>query len=82
MRSITLFSVLLMTASSQTAVSATSGSWTALDGTWRWHAGDNPQWASATFDDSHWSPLPVPGMLLLVSGDARQDTITRSFSPW
>jgi phosphoserine phosphatase RsbU/P len=60
---IALFSVLLMIASSPTAMAAVSGSWTTLDGTWRWHAGDNPQWATATLDDSHWSPLPVPGPL-------------------
>jgi len=25
-----------------------------LDGQWRFHAGDDPAWASATFDDSQW----------------------------
>jgi hypothetical protein len=47
----------------QTTVQAGSGSWIVLDRTWHWHAGDNPQWASATFDDSAWSPLRVPGPL-------------------
>jgi hypothetical protein len=52
-----------MIASSPTAIAVTSGSWTTLDGTWRWHVGDNPLWASASWDDAHWSPLPVPGPL-------------------
>ncbi|MFL6466132.1 MAG: PP2C family protein-serine/threonine phosphatase [Bryobacteraceae bacterium] len=63
-RAVVLFSFTLMSTGAQTTVHAASGPWTAaLDGTWRWHAGDNTQWASATFDDSHWSPLRVPGPL-------------------
>lgn len=27
---------------------------TSLDGLWRFHPGDNPHWASASFDDSQW----------------------------
>jgi len=27
---------------------------TSLDGLWRFHAGDNPQWADPTFNDSQW----------------------------
>ena len=28
-----------------------------LDGLWRFHTGDNPQWASPSFDDSQWPLL-------------------------
>ena len=28
-----------------------------LDGLWRFHTGDNPAWASPSFDDSKWSLL-------------------------
>jgi Stage II sporulation protein E (SpoIIE) len=28
-----------------------------LDGLWRFHTGDNPEWASPNFDDSNWSLL-------------------------
>lgn len=28
-----------------------------LDGLWRFHIGDNLQWADPNFDDSHWSLL-------------------------
>jgi sigma-B regulation protein RsbU (phosphoserine phosphatase) len=36
--------------------------WTAeLNGTWLWHAGDDVQWATSSFDDSKWSRLAVPG---------------------
>ena len=62
-RIVVLFSLTLLRVGAQTAVQAASGSWIVLDGTWRWQAGDNPQWASSTFDDSQWSPLPVPGPL-------------------
>src|SRR5271154_2506537 len=30
---------------------------TDLNGPWRFNAGDDPQWASSAFDDSHWSLL-------------------------
>ena len=30
---------------------------TSLDGLWRFHTGDNPQWASPNFDDSKWPLL-------------------------
>ena len=30
---------------------------TSLDGLWRFHAGDNPAWASPSFDDSQWPLL-------------------------
>jgi sigma-B regulation protein RsbU (phosphoserine phosphatase) len=30
---------------------------TSLDGLWRFHTGDDPAWASPTFDDSHWPLL-------------------------
>ncbi|HTX77431.1 MAG TPA: beta galactosidase jelly roll domain-containing protein, partial [Terracidiphilus sp.] len=30
---------------------------TSLDGLWRFHTGDNPAWASPTFDDSQWPLL-------------------------
>ena len=29
----------------------------ALDEGWRMHSGDNPQWASSTFDDTAWPPV-------------------------
>lgn len=61
---VVLFSFTVMSAGAQNTINAASGPWTAsLDGMWRWHAGDNTQWASAAFDDSAWSPLPVPGPL-------------------
>lgn len=28
-----------------------------LDGSWRFHVGDDPRWADPAFDDSHWSVL-------------------------
>ena len=41
---------------------ATAGPWTAeLNGNWLWHAGDNMQWTSPSFDDSTWPVLHVPG---------------------
>lgn len=37
-----------------------------LDGGWKWHAGDNPDWAKADFNDSNWEAidqvLPLPDM--------------------
>jgi sigma-B regulation protein RsbU (phosphoserine phosphatase) len=61
---VALLSFTLTSAGAQTTIHAASGPWTAaLDGTWRWHAGDNGQWASATFNDSNWFPLRVPGPL-------------------
>lgn len=27
---------------------------------WRWHVGDNPAWAAATFDDSRWDTVGTP----------------------
>jgi hypothetical protein len=32
-----------------------------LDGPWQFHAGDNPGWASPSFDDSGWEPIQVAG---------------------
>ena len=32
-----------------------------LGGVWRFSIGDNPQWADADYDDSHWEWLSVPG---------------------
>ena len=33
-----------------------------LDGLWRFHTGDNPAWATPSFDDSQWSLLkPTEG---------------------
>ncbi len=32
-----------------------------LDGPWQFHAGDNPEWASPSFDDSGWEPIQVAG---------------------
>ena len=30
---------------------------TSLDGLWRFHTGDDPQWADPKFDDSQWKLL-------------------------
>ncbi|MHB1937996.1 MAG: PP2C family protein-serine/threonine phosphatase [Acidobacteriaceae bacterium] len=30
-----------------------------IDGTWKFHIGDNPAWASPSFDDSGWEPIKV-----------------------
>src|SRR5438270_3247354 len=65
-RVVVLSAFTLMGAGAQTTttIHAASGPWTAvLDGTWCWHAGDNIQWAAASFDDAAWSPLQVPGPL-------------------
>ncbi len=32
-----------------------------LDGAWQFHTGDNPQWASPSFDDSGWESMQVNG---------------------
>ncbi|MGB6783699.1 MAG: SpoIIE family protein phosphatase [Terracidiphilus sp.] len=37
----------------------------ALNGPWKFHIGDNPQWADPNFDDSHWETVdltPRPGV--------------------
>ena len=33
------------------------GVWLGLDKGWKWHAGDNPEWAKADFDDSNWESI-------------------------
>lgn len=33
----------------------------ALDGPWQFHTGDNPGWASPSFDDSSWEPMQLQG---------------------
>ncbi|MGC1871480.1 MAG: SpoIIE family protein phosphatase [Acidobacteriaceae bacterium] len=32
-----------------------------LDGPWQFHTGDNPEWASPSFDDSRWESIQVNG---------------------
>src|SRR5689334_4927355 len=32
---------------------------TVLDGNWRFHTGDDPGWASAGVDDSHWDSIDL-----------------------
>jgi hypothetical protein len=32
-----------------------------LDGPWQFHTGDNPEWASPSFDDSAWEPMLLNG---------------------
>ncbi len=62
-RSIALFCFTVLAVGAQT-IDATSGPWSAtLDGTWRWHVGDDMRWASPSFDDSDWPALRVPGPL-------------------
>src|SRR5438270_12034601 len=58
-----LLACLGLCASAQDAISnATSGPWTAeLNGIWRWHDGDDLRWAAASFDDSQWARLTLPG---------------------
>src|SRR5438270_9860780 len=63
-RAVALLCLSVIGAAGQTAIDAQSGPWTAsLDGTWRWHLGDDLRWASADFNDSDWSELRVPGPL-------------------
>src|SRR5689334_14368862 len=62
-RKLALLACLAWSVSAQDAISnATSGPWTAeLNGTWRWHAGDDARWAAPSFDDSNWPHLTLPG---------------------
>lgn len=62
-RATMLFCLGLVSMHAQTPIERVSGSWTTLDGTWQWHEGDNPTWASAALPEADWSPLPVPGPL-------------------
>jgi len=32
-----------------------------LDGSWQFHTGDNPEWASPSFDDSRWESMQLNG---------------------
>jgi len=43
------------------ATNAADGRRLALDGDWKFKAGDDPAWAHPEFDDSAWQPIPVPG---------------------
>ncbi|MBK9492107.1 MAG: hypothetical protein IPO07_27365 [Haliscomenobacter sp.] len=37
-----------------------------LDQGWKWHAGDNPEWAKAEFNDSKWEAIdPMKGIFEL-----------------
>jgi hypothetical protein len=45
------------TAGSGIAVDERSQAAVALDGPWRFHLGDDPAWATASFDDSNWEEL-------------------------
>ncbi|MFL6450061.1 MAG: SpoIIE family protein phosphatase [Bryobacteraceae bacterium] len=61
-RALALLCLIVLGAAAQTIVNAESGPWAAtLDGTWRWHSGDDRRWASPAFDDSGWPALRVPG---------------------
>jgi len=63
-RGVVVFCFTALCAGAQTIINTESGPWTAaLDGRWRWHAGEDMQWASAAFNDAGWSPLRVPGPL-------------------
>jgi sigma-B regulation protein RsbU (phosphoserine phosphatase) len=63
-RGVALFCFTALCAGAQTIINAESGPWTAaLDGAWRWHAGEDMRWASVAFNDAGWSPLRVPGPL-------------------
>ncbi|HZC44571.1 MAG TPA: SpoIIE family protein phosphatase [Acidobacteriaceae bacterium] len=45
----------------------------ALNGPWRFHIGDNPQWAGADFDDSSWGTMdlsPPPGSYDPITGNS------------
>ena len=50
-----LFSGLLLPARAQYANVSAAGGPVEITTPWRFHTGDNPQWASPDFDDSHWS---------------------------
>jgi sigma-B regulation protein RsbU (phosphoserine phosphatase) len=59
-RGLALLCFTVLAAATQT-IDATSGPWSAtLDGTWRWHPGDDMRWAPAAFDDSEWTKLALP----------------------
>jgi signal transduction histidine kinase len=44
-----------------------------LDSAWKWHAGDNPDWAKADFDDSGWEAIDevqqIPDMPQIVAAE-------------
>ncbi len=41
---------------------------TPLDGIWKYHVGDNPDFAAPDFDDSSWADLAVPGAPPIAAG--------------
>ena len=43
---------------------------------WRWHAGDNPQWASPAFDDSRWDTIRPD------RGISRFPQVTKAGNSW
>ena len=60
-RSLILFAAVSLTVLPARAQTSESNSgripMTTLPGPWRFHAGDDPTWSSATFDDSSWSQV-------------------------
>ena len=38
------------------------------DGTWLFHAGDDPQWARPDYDDSHWQPISTSSEVKDIAG--------------
>ncbi len=61
-----LFPLVLCAQSSVFEIDTLPTEGVALDSAWKWHAGDNPDWAKADFDDSNWEAidqvLPLPDM--------------------
>lgn len=41
------------------AVPVASGQAVALNGSWKFHVGDDPQWAEPAFDDSQWEQFEM-----------------------
>jgi len=40
-----------------------------LDGPWRFHTGDDPRWADASVDDSHWETMDLSAPASSIDGD-------------
>ncbi len=49
----------LAPAIAQSFDASSAGGPVAINAAWRFHTGDDPQWASPEFDDSHWSLLRI-----------------------
>lgn len=57
--SIAFFCVFLLPLTAQSFDATSAGGPLTINAAWRFHTGDDPQWASPGFDDSHWSLLQI-----------------------